>query len=181
MHHVNEIAQSECALGTHPRVKYRLHNQFLNLGGKKQSKSAGGLVTVDVLVEKGFHPLDFRYLCLTAHYRNFLDFNEELLQTAQTSRSNLIKKMQKLFDVHAKIIVDGDVLVPYEKFKETISSRFVGDALEDIMNALMDDLNTPQLLAILNQSLNACDKLEEIDMKEFFVALYWLEKSLLKI
>ncbi|HBB03872.1 TPA: hypothetical protein DCZ39_03150 [Patescibacteria group bacterium] len=32
VHHVNEIAQSECAFGTHPRVKYRLHNQFLNLG-----------------------------------------------------------------------------------------------------------------------------------------------------
>ena len=205
VHHVNEIAQSECALGTHPRVKYRLHNQFLNLGGKKQSKSEGGLVTIDALVEKGFHPLDFRYLCLTAHYRNFLDFNEELLETAQNSRNNLIKKMQKLFsfnqqknqwnavflndwtiqkirgDVHAKVIIDFDYPMSYETFKNTLTSKYVGDALEEMMNALMDDLNTPQVLAILNQTLNSSDQVEEVEMKELFVALHRLEKNLLKI
>ncbi|MCX6823220.1 MAG: cysteine--tRNA ligase [candidate division SR1 bacterium] len=180
VHHVNEIAQSECALGTHPRVKYWMHNQFLNLGGKKQSKSEGGLVTVDELIKKGFHPLDFRYLCMTAHYRSFLEFNEDLLQTAKNSRNNLIKKMQKLFDQHAKIIIDFDSM-PYEQIKETITSKYVGDALEDIMNALMDDLNMPQVLAIINQSLNSLDKVEEVDMNDLFVALHWLEKNLLKI
>ena len=181
VHHVNEIAQSECALGTHPRVKYRMHNQFLNLWGKKQSKSEGGLVTVDALVKKWFHPLDFRYLCLTAHYRNFLDFNEELLQTAKNSRNNLIKKMQKLFDTHAKVIVDFDYALPYETFKDMLTSKYVGDALEDMMSALMDDLNIPQVLAIINQSLNSLDKVEEIDMNDLFVTFHRLEKNLLKI
>ncbi len=181
VHHVNEIAQSECAFGTHPRVKYRLHNQFLNLGWKKQSKSEGGLLTIDSLVEKGFQPLDFRYLCLTAHYRNFLDFSEELMQTAQNSRNNLIKKMQKLFDTHTKIIIDFDHAMPYEKLKDKINSKYVWDALEDMMAALMDDLNTPQVLAIINQSLNSLDKVEEVDMNDFFVALHRLEKNLLKI
>ena len=180
VHHVNEIAQSECALGTHPRVKYWMHNQFLNLWGKKQSKSEGGLVTVDALVEKWFHPLDFRYLCLTAHYRNFLDFNEDLLQTAKNSRNNLIKKMQKLFDTHTKIIIEFDNM-PYEQIKETITSKYVGDALEDIMSALMDDLNMPQVLAIINQSINSLDKIEQVDTNDLFVAFHWLEKNLLKI
>lgn len=50
-----------------------------------------------------------------------------------------------------------------------------------MMAALMDDLNTPQLIAILNQTINAVDKMEEVDKKDLFVALYRLEKNLLKI
>jgi cysteinyl-tRNA synthetase len=119
-------------------------------------------------------------LCLTAHYRNFLDFSEELLQTAANSRNNLIKKMQKLFDQHSKIIIEFDTM-PYEQLKEAITSKFVGDALEDMMSALMDDLNIPQVLAIINQSLNSLDKVEEVDKKDLFVALHWLEKNLLKV
>ncbi|HBB03871.1 TPA: hypothetical protein DCZ39_03145 [Patescibacteria group bacterium] len=83
------------------------------------------MLTIDSLVEKGFQPLDFRYLCLTAHYRNFLDFSEELMQTAQNSRNNLIKKMQKLFDTHTKIIIDFDHAMPYEKLKDKINSKYV--------------------------------------------------------
>jgi len=50
-----------------------------------------------------------------------------------------------------------------------------------MMTALMDDLNTPQVLAILNQSITAVDKMEEVDKKDLFVAFYRLEKNLLKI
>ena len=88
--------------------------------------------------------------------------------------------MQKLFDQHAKIIINFDTM-PYEQFKETISSKYVGDALEDMMSALMDDLNMPQVIAIINQSLNSLDKVEEVDMNDLFVAFHRLEKNLLKI
>jgi histidinol phosphatase-like enzyme len=84
-------------------------------------------------------------------------------------------------DTHSKIIVDIDHMTSYEKLKDEITSKYVGDALEDMMAALMDDLNTPQLIAILNQSLSSLDKVEEVEKKEFFVALYRLEKKLLKI
>ena len=71
--------------------------------------------------------------------------------------------------------------MPYEQFKNIITSKYVGDALEDIMSALMDDLNITQVLAIINQSLNALDKMEEIDKKDLFIAFHRLEKNLLKI
>jgi len=71
--------------------------------------------------------------------------------------------------------------MPYEKFKETFTSKYVGDALEEMMSALMDDFNTPQVLAIVNQTLNSLDKVEEVEMKELFVALHRLEKNLLKV
>ena len=103
------------------------------------------------------------------------------MEAAKTAKTNLIKKIQKLFDTHEKILIGFDTGLPYEKFQELITSKYVGDALEDMMNALMDDFNTPQLIAILNQSLSSIDKMEEVDTKDFFVALHWLEKNLLKV
>lgn len=84
-------------------------------------------------------------------------------------------------DQHTKIIVDKSIIVPYEKIKDEIESKYVWDALEDMMAALMDDLNTPQVIAILNQSITAVDKMEEVDKKDLFVALYRLDKNLLKV
>lgn len=181
VHHTNEIAQSECAFGVKPRVKYRMHNQFVNMNGKKMSKSDGNIIAPQEVLDKWYSFLDIRYFFFTTHYRSFFDFNRDSLEVAKNSRNNLIKKMQKLFDVHAKIIVDFDYAMPYETFKNTLTSKYVGDALEEMMAALMDDFNTPQLLAIVNQTLNALDKVEEVEMKELFVALHRLEKNLLKI
>ena len=69
MHHTNEVAQSECVLDVHPWVRIWMHNEFLDLGGEKISKSKGHVLVVDTLVERGFDPLAFRYFFLQAHYR----------------------------------------------------------------------------------------------------------------
>jgi cysteinyl-tRNA synthetase len=103
------------------------------------------------------------------------------MEAAKTAKANLIKKIQKIFDTHEKILIDFDTALSYEKLQELITSKYVGDALEEMMTALMDDFNTPQLIAILNQSLSSIDKMEEVDTKDFFVALHWLEKNLLKV
>jgi cysteinyl-tRNA synthetase len=117
---------------------------------------------------------------LTAHYRNFLEYSEELLDSARHARENLIKKVQKTCDIDDKIISDIDTL-SYDQFKENLSSKYVGDALEDMMAALMDDLNIPQVLAILNQMLNNMHKTEEVESGDLIAALYRLEKNILKI
>ena len=181
VHHTNEIAQSECAFDVHPRVKYRIHHQFVNMNGRKMSKSDGNIVSPYEVLEKWYTYLDIRYFFFTTHYRTFFDFTRSSMEAAKTAKSNLIKKLQKLFDTHEKILIDFDLHLPYEKLKELITSSYVGDALEDMMNAVMDDFNTPQLIAILNQSLASIDKMEEVDTKDFFVALHWLEKNLLKV
>ncbi len=54
IHHPNEIAQSECCFEKKPRVKYRLHNQFLQVDGGKMSKSLGNIYTLQELEDKGF-------------------------------------------------------------------------------------------------------------------------------
>ena len=67
VHHTNEIAQSESAFGVHPWVNVWMHNEFLDLGGEKMSKSTGNLLVVQDLVDNGFDPLAFRYFSSRPH------------------------------------------------------------------------------------------------------------------
>lgn len=181
IHHPNEIAQSECGFDVRPWVKYWIHNEFLQVDGGKMGKSLGNAYTLKDIEGKGYSALDLRYFYFMAQYWSFQNFTWESLDVAKHTRQNLIKKMQKLFNPHVKILVDKNILVSYETFVQSITSKYVGDVLEEMMAALMDDFNTPQLFAAINKSIAACDKVEEVDMKDFFVSLYWLEKTFLKI
>jgi len=95
VHHTNEIAQSEAATGR-PWVRYWVHGEFLVLAREKMAKSAGHFLTLAALEEKGFHPLDFRYLCLGAHYRSQLQFSFEALEAARSARRNLNERLGRL-------------------------------------------------------------------------------------
>ena len=102
-----------------------MHNEFLQVDGGKMGKSLGNAYTLKDIVAKGYAPLDLRYFYFTAQYGNFQNFTWEQLKVKKQSRENLIKKMQKLFDQHTKIIVDKSIIVPYEKIKDEIESKFV--------------------------------------------------------
>ena len=126
VHHPNEIAQSEGASGK-PFVKYWVHHNFLIVDGEKMSKSKKNFYKIDEIVKKGFDPLALRYLFLTAHWRDKLNFTWKSLEAAQNALDNL-----------REIIRDWDELkigcAQYE---------------QDFMEALNNDLNTPQALAVL--------------------------------
>ena len=87
-HHEDEIAQSEGVTG-HPVVSVWLHGEFLTLADAKMAKSAGNVIRVSDLPDKGFEPLAFRYLALTAHYRSKLDFTEEAMHAAASGLRRL--------------------------------------------------------------------------------------------
>ncbi len=87
-HHPNEIAQSEAAFGV-PLANYWLHGEHLLVEGQKMSKSRGNLFTLSDLKAKGFSAFDFRYLVLTSHYQNKLNFTWEGLRAASQARSAL--------------------------------------------------------------------------------------------
>ena len=80
-HHEDEIAQSEGTTG-HKVVNVWMHGEFLTLDDAKMARSVGNVIRVTDLPSKGFQPLDFRYLALTAHYRSKLDFTYEAMQAA---------------------------------------------------------------------------------------------------
>jgi len=87
-HHENEIAQSEAATGK-KFVHYWLHVRHNLVDGAKMSKSKGNFFILQDLIDKGYDPLAFRYLCLTVHYRKNLNFTWESLEGAQKALNKL--------------------------------------------------------------------------------------------
>ena len=133
VHHTNEIAQSEAATGKSPCVRYWLHNEFLVMDKEKMSKSSGDFLTLQKLVDSGYHPLDYRYFLLGGHYRSQLQFSWNGLDGARNARRSL---MDKLSALNAKADPSG-------KDSEGADGKYrkAFDA------AILDDLNTPRALA----------------------------------
>ncbi|HKP95278.1 MAG TPA: cysteine--tRNA ligase [Fibrobacteria bacterium] len=149
VHHTNEIAQSEGATGV-TFSRFWLHGGWLleapaedGSGGGKMSKSAGEFVTLDFLVKKGYGAMDYRYMCLGAHYRGYLNFSWEGLETARDSLRSLRRRTDPLIG-RASAIASDNALGWQRRFLE----------------AVYDDLGFPQGLAVLNQMLKDPDLLE---------------------
>src|SRR3546814_7785018 len=86
IHHPNEIAQNQAFTGTScTGAHWWMHNNFLVDRGGKMSKSKGGFTTLFSLIDRGVHPLAYRLLCLSAHYRSDLEFSPDNLMAALTS------------------------------------------------------------------------------------------------
>lgn len=126
-HHVNEIAQSETATGK-KFSNYWLHAGFVNMGADKMSKSLGNIVTLDDIIDKNFHPLAFRYLTLTLHYRTPMRFSWEALRASQTA---LVKLVEYFSNFSVKN--SGEINKKY------------GENFSEFLN---DDFDTPQALAL---------------------------------
>ena len=146
VHHTNEVAQSECGFGVHPWVEYWLHNEFLDFGGEKMSKSKGNVKTLSDLAERGYAPLAFRYFFLQAHYRQQQTFNEESMEAAARGHARLVAQAAEL----RLATGEGDPEVQ-AAFREQFRS------------ALADDLNAPRAMAVLwevvrNTDLSPADR-----------------------
>ena len=143
VHHTNEIAQSEAATGKHPWVRYWVHNEFLVLDKGKMSKSAGGFITLQSLIDDGFHPLDYRYFLLGGHYRSQLQFSGIALEGAKNARKSLGEKIRSLA-VQAEISKDLS-----QRHSDTKVNGKAAEYLANFNKALEDDLSTPRALAEL--------------------------------
>lgn len=137
VHHNNEIAQSECATGCTPFVRYWLHGEMLTFGGEKLSKSTGGNITIETLKEKNINPLAYRYLCLQTHYRSKMSFTFDVLESAQQTLEKIYRTVTR---IRNEIDSKGEPDPTYKaQFTEKIS----------------DDLNMPQALAIFHEVLKS--------------------------
>ena len=135
VHHTNEIAQSEAAIGKKPWVKYWLHNEFLVLSqGEKMAKSGENFIILSTLEEKGFNPLDYRYFCLGTHYRTPLAFSFEAMEGARNARKKLNEKVLELKKATKNEPTNEDLAENY---------------LQQFTEQLNDDLNTPKALATM--------------------------------
>lgn len=135
-HHTNEIAQSESFLG-HPWCKYWLHVEHLNDESGKMSKSKGKTLTVDTLIENGYDPLSYRFLCLQSHYRKQLTFSYSSLDGAENAYKKLKNKVLSLSK-------DGEVETSvFNEYK----NKFV--------SFLEDDINTANAISVIYDVLKA--------------------------
>jgi cysteinyl-tRNA synthetase len=96
-HHEDEIAQSEAATGK-PFVHYWLHNAHLLVEGKKMSKSAGNFFTLRDLLSKGWTGREVRYVLVSAHYRDPLNFTFDGLQAARSALQRIDEFLLKLME-----------------------------------------------------------------------------------
>ena len=100
-HHENEIAQSECSTKK-KFVKYWFHNEHLLVDGQKMSKSLGNFYTLRDLLDKGHDSRAIRYLLLSSHYRQQLNFTEEGIKAAKNSIDRLNDFIAKLKTIRNK-------------------------------------------------------------------------------
>ncbi len=145
-HHENEIAQSEAALEKHPFVYYWLHNDYILVEGKKMSKSLGNFYTLRDLLAKGYKPLAIRYLLLSSHYHQQLNFTFEALEAA----THAVQRYQEFYDRMKR--------VQEEKAKNTDVDVFIADAQTAFEDALDNDLETAGALASVFEFIHAINK-----------------------
>ena len=137
IHHPNEIAQNQahsCSDASGARLW--MHNNFLVERSGKMSKSSGEFLRVQLLIDKGYHSLAYRLMCLQAHYRSELEFSWEGLGAALTRLKRLVMAAAPVRDVEAA---------------EPSDSR-LGDLLAKFDAAMSDDLNTAVALTLLEEA-----------------------------
>jgi cysteinyl-tRNA synthetase len=142
-HHENEIAQSCCSSANIDEptsyAKYWMHNGFVTIEGEKMSKSLGNIILVRELTDS-YHGEVIRLALLSSHYRQGLDWNEKVIHQAN-------KLINKLYEIKDDL---NEVEVSNSTFNDL-----------DVISTLMDDLNTPGLIAELNKIVKGYNSLEE--------------------
>ena len=134
IHHPNEIAQNQAFCGSDGTgANIWMHNNFLVERSGKMSKSAGEFLRLQLLIDKGYHPLAYRLMCLQAHYRSELEFSWEGLQAALVRLKRMVMATEKL-----KVAATSS-----SRAQENVHSVVV----EQFDDAISDDLNTPRALA----------------------------------
>ena len=143
IHHPNEIAQNQafcCTNGldvpANSGARMWMHNNFLVERSGKMSKSSGKFLRLQLLIDRGYHPLAYRMMCLQAHYRSELEFSWEGLAAALTRLKRLVMQIESWRD---DVAFKGDI------------DAWRGDALSRFDAAIADDLNTSVALTVLEE------------------------------
>ena len=143
VHHTNEIAQTECATGKKPSVRFWMHNEHVGIGDAKMAKSGDNFFKLASIIDKGIDPIAYRFWLLMANYRTRVNFVSEALEGAETALKRLYGLYNELGTATGGKIDDKS----QQKFKEYIE----------------DDLDTPRALTVLwdvlkDENMSPADK-----------------------
>jgi cysteinyl-tRNA synthetase len=149
IHHPNEIAQNQayCCSGglDDPRnsgARIWMHNNFLVERSGKMSKSSGEFLRLQLLVDKGYHPLAYRLMCLQAHYRSELEFSWEGLGAALTRLKRMVMAWERLVQTP-----------PKPTGSQTSLDQILSKHLDAFGGAISEDLNTAVALTVFEDLL----------------------------
>ncbi len=135
IHHPNEIAQNQAFCHSDASgANIWMHNNFLVERSGKMSKSSGEFLRLQLLIDKGYHPLAYRMMCLQAHYRSELEFSWEGLQAALVRLKRMVMGIKKLQ-------------------AEALTITIVPPVMAFLDQAISDDLNTPIVLTTLEATI----------------------------
>lgn len=144
-HHENEIAQATCAHGGITYCRYWLHNGFVNVDQQKMSKSVGNVLLVHKLLEHIPGEV-IRTVLLSSHYRQPVDWTDEAISQARAVLDRLYGALRNLSDVNV----------------DAISSEQIPAG---VLEALRDDLNTPEAFAQLFAIAKTANSSDDADIK----------------
>ncbi|WP_298283335.1 cysteine--tRNA ligase [Novosphingobium sp.] len=189
IHHPNEIAQNQafcCAGGldltTNSGARMWMHNNFLVERSGKMSKSSGEFLRLQLLIDKGYHPLAYRMMCLQAHYRSELEFSWDGLAAALTRLKRMLMAIEQLKARIPPPTGEGDhpqggggapsvthdgAPPPSAMVPLPVPGRKFTPFLERFESAVSDDLNTPVALTVFEEVL----ALKKVDPAEKLAAL----------
>ncbi len=150
-HHENEIAQS-MACHSHPIANVWMHNQMININNQKMSKSLGNVLWAkDLLEELGCNV--YKWLMLSSHYRNPLNFTEDVL-------NNVKKEVEKVENILKQTSLDLQV-------HRIENDEFNKETVDEMVNALSDDLNTSLALTLILNQVKVLNQLMRTREKDY--------------
>ena len=176
IHHPNEIAQNQAHCCTNglddPRnsgARIWMHNNFLVERSGKMSKSSGEFLRLQLLIDKGYHPLAYRLMCLQAHYRSELEFSWEGLGAAltrlkriQAAMRNAEASLKREAPHHPVPRGSNRIWRAHRRLQDSTLSSL----LDRFDEAMSDDLNTPKAITVLEEAL----ALKHVSLKDKVIA-----------
>ncbi|MBI4146108.1 cysteine--tRNA ligase [Candidatus Woesearchaeota archaeon] len=144
-HHQDEVAQTEGCVGK-KFAKYWLHAEHLLVDGKKMSKSLGNFYTLRDILAKGYNPLAVRYVLLSSHYRQKMNFTFEALDGAVVVVQRLNDFVLRLKEAHAELSLPK-------------VEKLVAKAKKKFDKSMDDDLEISPALAAVFDLMNSINKL----------------------
>jgi len=170
IHHPNEIAQNQafaqanhgacCGMdgggltnATNSGANIWMHNNFLVERSGKMSKSSGEFLRLQLLVDKGFHPLAYRLMCLQAHYRSELEFSWEGLEAALTRLKRMVITLERIFAADYSLRKQKPRASGFSFPEQIRNHPKFKSILDQFDEAISDDLSTPIALTALEDAL----------------------------
>lgn len=153
-HHENEMAQGTCITDKDSYVRYWMHNGMLNFGGRKMSKSLGNIQSIHALLKEHSGEV-LRYALLSGHYRQSLNWDDQLLGQSQRSVEALYQALRT-----------SEIRSPSNLSPSSFANSSIDEFPTGVVDALCDDINSPRALAAMHgiaTELNKTNSLNEIE------------------